>query len=232
MPKLSVNVVGLGGIGCCLVPVLARWLCFGYPGSTLVLIDDDEFEAGNATRQRVRIGQNKATALQKMLLEEGLRSLTIHARPERLDDSSIESHIKNGSITLLAVDNHPTRKLVSDFVESELTDAVVISGSNELEKGCVQIYVRRNGEDLTLPLAHWIYPEIAQADSLEAAIAGCGERFEQDPQLLITNNAVAAQMIVALYGCLTLSDPELYDETRLDVKTGNALSIDRKALRR
>ena len=232
MPKLSINVVGLGGIGCCLVSVLARWLCFGYSGSTLVLIDGDEYEAGNAARQRVRIGQNKATAMQKMLLEEGLRSLTILSRPERLDDSNIESYLKNGSITMLAVDNHPTRKLVSDFVESELPDATVISGSNEGEQGCVQVYVKRSGKNLTLPLANLLYPEIMQADSLQAAIAGCGERFEQDPQILVTNNAVAAQMIVALYGCLNLSDPELYDETRLDVKTGNVLSINRAPLRR
>src|SRR5262249_60475714 len=75
--------------------------------------------------------------------------------------------IRNGDHVLLCVDNHPTRKLVSDHCGT-LANVALFSGGNEgveppRERGTygnVQVYLRKGGRDLTVPLTRF-HPEIA-----------------------------------------------------------------------
>ena len=81
---------------------------------------------------------------------------------------NIERLIHGGDIVILAVDNHATRKLASDFCTESRDDICLISGGNDgvgedssgrLLRGTYgncQIYVRRGGIDCTpsLTLLH------------------------------------------------------------------------------
>jgi hypothetical protein len=96
------------------------------------------------------------------------------------------------------VDNHPSRLLVSTHAGT-LKDATLISGGNDFHDGNVQVYVRRDGANLTPSLSRY-HPEIAAprdrnpADLSSEALAAAGA-----PQLLFANLTVAALMLNAFY---------------------------------
>ena len=129
---------------------------------------------------------------------------------------------------LLAVDNHATRKLVSEFC-SGLDDVLLISGGNDgvgpdstgsVSRGTfanVQIHVREGGRELSPPLTAF-HPEIAQpADRLPTDVP-CTEAMLSVPQILWANLATASAMLNAFWldACGALHYPELC----LDIQEG------------
>ena len=57
---LEIKAIGIGGIGCALLPFLCRFLQYAGEPARLTLIDGDRFERRNAARQAfARLG-NKA----------------------------------------------------------------------------------------------------------------------------------------------------------------------------
>jgi len=161
-PRLDVKVVGLGGIGGALVPFLARFLDAHEPPppARLTLIDGDDFEARNRLRQAVPAYGNKATILASELARTFDR-LSVRAVPEYIGEDNVAALIDEGDYVLLAADNHPSRRMVSDHC-SRLRDVVVISGGNELYDGNVQVFIRREGEERSPSLTRY-HPEIARA---------------------------------------------------------------------
>ncbi len=134
--------------------------------------------------------------------------------------------IHDGDCVFLACDNHATRKLVGQHCSSgSLSDVVLISGGNDgIEDGLtgtygnVQIYVRKDGTDITTPIERF-HPEIAnptdqppdELSCLELAAAGT-------PQLSFVNLAVASAMCNALLRLLMSRDKlPMYDELALDI---------------
>lgn len=118
------------------------------------------------------------------------------------------------------MDNHRTRKLVSDRAEV-LDNITVISGGNDYTDGIVQVHVRRDGKNLTLPLANKYHPEILNPQDKYPADEGRRQESNaKQPQLLITNNAVAATMLSVFYGIQNgrhERNPSEYGEFYLDV---------------
>ncbi|MCX6809728.1 MAG: hypothetical protein NTZ65_03215 [Candidatus Berkelbacteria bacterium] len=109
----------------------------------------------------------------------------------------------------------------SDHCRKHLDNVVLISGGNELTHGNVQIYVRQNGKDLTLPLDNKYHDEIKNPDDHNPADAGCEELVQSEPQLIITNNFVATMMLCLFYSVVICgNDPG--DEIYCDVLTCNA----------
>ncbi len=49
---LEIKAIGIGGIGCALLPFLCRFLQYAGERARLTLIDGDAFERVNAARQR------------------------------------------------------------------------------------------------------------------------------------------------------------------------------------
>lgn len=214
-PRFDVKVVGVGGIGGALVPFLARFLDAREPRARLTLIDGDEFEARNRDRQAVPAYGNKATVLAGELARTFDR-LSVRAVPEYVGEENVAALIEEGDYVLLAVDNHPTRRVVSDHC-GRLRDVIVISGGNDLHDGNVQVFIRQGGEERCAPLTRY-HPEIARAAGPLPGDDGCDVQAASVPQLLVTNLAIASAMFSAFYACLR--GMLAYEEVYLDILAG------------
>lgn len=213
--QLDVKVIGVGGIGGALVPFLARFLEAHEPQARLTLIDGDEFEARNRERQAVPAYGNKATVLTGDLARAFGR-LSVRAVPEYVGTENVAALIEDGDYVLLAVDNHPTRRVVSDHC-GRLRDVVVISGGNDLHDGNVQVFLRQGGVERCAPLTRY-HPEIARAAGPLPGEEGCDAQASSTPQLLVTNLAIASAMLNAFYACLR--GMLAYEEVYLDILAG------------
>lgn len=214
-PRLDVKVIGVGGIGGALVPFLARFLDAREPRARLTLIDGDEFEPRNRERQAVPAFGNKAAILAGELARAFDR-LSVRAVPEYVGDENVAALIEDGDYVLLAVDNHPTRRVVSDHC-GRLRDVVVISGGNDLHDGNVQVFIRQNSEERCASLTRY-HPEIAKAAGPLPGDDGCDLQTASAPQLLVTNLAIASAMLNAFYACLR--GMLAYEEVYLDILAG------------
>ncbi len=231
---MEIKVIGVGGIGCALLPHLCRYLHYapptpggaaGAPGPSarVTLVDGDSFEARNAARQAFGAAGNKARVKAAELARE-FEGVSLRAVPEFIHEGNAAGIIGEGDVVFLAVDNHRTRKAVSDHCRT-LRSAVLISGGNDLTDGNVQIYVRREGADVTLPLTRF-HPEIAEPRDRSPAEMSCDELAREGaPQLLFTNLAVASAMLNAFYACQqgVLS----YGEVYLDIVQARANPVPR-----
>jgi hypothetical protein len=188
----------------------------------LVVADGDQFEPKNSERMDFRSGGNKAEVKARETLQMlGPCDVAVVPVPEHVTEENIERLIRPGDYVLLCVDNHVTRRLVSEHCQ-KLSNVVLISGGNDgveppREQGTygnVQIAVRKNGKDVTVPITRY-HPEIANATGDIPGGNGCGQIVASVPQILFTNLAVASAMLNALfaYTCGRLK----YQEVQLDV---------------
>jgi molybdopterin/thiamine biosynthesis adenylyltransferase len=177
------------------------------------LIDGDSFERSNAARQAfTRLG-NKAEVKARELAQE-FENLSLRAAPEFVTPENVSRLLKEGDIIFLMVDNHASRKLVSGHAAT-LADVTLISGGNDFSDGNVQVYLRRDGRDLTPSLSRY-HPEIAQPQDRNPGELSCEELMAQGaPQLLFTNLMVASMMLNAFYA---FTQERLdYSEVYLDI---------------
>jgi molybdopterin/thiamine biosynthesis adenylyltransferase len=194
---LEIKAIGIGGIGCALLPFLCRYLQYSGEPARITLIDGDRFERGNAPRQAFHRLGNKAEVKARELAQE-FEALSLRSTPEFVTPENAARLIAPGDWVLLMVDNHASRQLVSDHAGA-LSDLTLISGGNDYEDGNVQVYVRRDGQDLTPSLSRY-HPEIAQPRDRNPAEMSCEELMAQGaPQLLFTNLMVASLMLNAFY---------------------------------
>jgi molybdopterin/thiamine biosynthesis adenylyltransferase len=221
MNSSNIKIIGIGGIGTALLPFLCRYLNYNGPkalgrGVRLTLVDGDNFEGKNAERQDFAVMGNKA----RVKAEELARvfpQLSLRAVAKYITPPNAAEIIEEGDIIFLCVDNHATRKLVSEYCQ-KLKDVLLISGGNDLVDGNVQIYWRGGGKDLTQPLTRF-HPEIATPKDKSPHELSCEELMAQAaPQLLFTNLAIASAMLNAFYGYL---EGKLnYSEVYIDILEG------------
>ena len=136
-------------------------------------------------------------------------------------DENLARLVAEGDVVLLCVDNHATRKLMSDHCRG-LGDVCLVSGGNDgvgedgsgrVQRGTfgnVQIHLRRSGVDQTPPLDAF-HPEIESPRDALPNDVSCTEALITVPQILFTNLATASAMLNAffLHICGALSYPEL-----------------------
>lgn len=221
-------IIGLGGIGTCLYPQLYQYLQYRADEKwEVILMDGDYYELKNAQRQFFghldSVGKNKAQVLAELYIKQ-FPQITFSHKPMYITEQNTIL-IREGDIVLMGVDNHATRKLVSDCC-SQLKNITLISGGNELTTGDVLVYVRRDGKDLTVPFTTDYNPEIRNPQDHNPGDVGCEDLVESAPQLLPMNLAVATAMI----GCLDtiLSGATVpYSTLYLDLRTGNARAVKR-----
>jgi hypothetical protein len=222
------KVIGLGGIGCALLPYLALFLRSLDRPLRLVLIDGDRFEVANGRRMLFGDVGNKAEVkAAETAAFLGPCEVAVAAVPQFATVENIERLILPGDVVFLCVDNHPTRKLVSDHC-GRLAEVTLFSGGNEgvdppRERGTygnVQVYLRREGRDVTASLTRF-HPEIANPKGKLPTDASCAELAVSTPQILFTNLAVASAMLNAFFAwtCGRLG----YQEVKLDVLDGRML---------
>jgi hypothetical protein len=220
------KVVGLGGVGGIVARYLALFLRALGRDLRLVLVDGDSFEQKNATRMAWLVPGNKAEVVADelgLLLEDSRVALS--AVPEFLTPENLPDLLGEGDTILLAVDNHATRKLVTDHVAG-LKDAVLISGGNDgvgedshgrMRKGTfgnVQVFVRADGRDVTPPLDAF-HPEIRDPADRRPDQEDCLEAMLSTPQLLFANLQTASSMLASLW-VLTDEGPA-YGEVSFDI---------------
>jgi molybdopterin/thiamine biosynthesis adenylyltransferase len=220
---LEIKAIGIGGIGCALLPFLCRYLQYSVEPARLTLIDGDRFERGNAARQAFSHLGNKAEVKSRELARE-FEALALRSTPEYVTEDNVARLIGEGEFVFLMVDNHASRNLVSRHVSS-LSDLTLISGGNDAEDGNVQIYIRQGGRDLTPSLARY-HPEIAHPQDRNPAALSCEELMAAGaPQLLFANLMVASLMLNAFYA---LRQGRLnYSEVYLDIVPNLSRAVSR-----
>lgn len=228
---LKIKVVGTGGIGLCLLPTLCRWLAHSrvkFPDIQISLIDGDQFEEKNRERQSFNELGPKATTTANAYRTE-FPGLLFFDHPTYIDDNNIIQLIRENDIVMVCVDNHKTRKLISDRAE-ELKNVTIINGGNDYTDGNVLMHIRRDNKNITPPLASSYHPEIAfPTDKHPGEVAesqGCQVVAVSAPQLLIMNNMIAANMLAFLYNLLEdkqfakiVKDPKNWHELLADLKS-------------
>jgi molybdopterin/thiamine biosynthesis adenylyltransferase len=190
---MNILIIGLGGIGSVLVDQLARYLNYNsmFENSRLTLMDGDSYETKNYIRQNFFNLGNKADS----------KVIDLRSRFKQLKIDSIPSFVNKDNITMLddfdvilmGVDNHKTRKLVSDYCKTR-QNVILISGGNEYIDGSSQLYVRKEGQDLTPDLCAY-HPEIRNARDKSPEELSCEELALAEPQLLLTNVTAAITML-------------------------------------
>lgn len=239
-PTLKIKVVGTGGIGLCLLPTLCRYLNYNaekFPAVEISLIDGDSFEERNRERQEFEVEGPKAT-ITAIEYRAKFPRLMIWDNPTYVADHNVVNLIREKDVVLLCVDNHKTRKLISDRAE-ELNNVTVVSGGNDWTDGNVLVHIRRDGENLTPPLASKFHPEIMNPTDKHPGevedAQGCQVLAVSEPQLLITNNYIAANMLAALYNLIeeqqfqnVLKAPENYAELYCDLAALKTVTRPRK----
>jgi molybdopterin/thiamine biosynthesis adenylyltransferase len=222
---LEIKAIGIGGIGCALLPFLCRYLQYSGERARVTLIDGDRFERGNAARQAFAGLGNKAEVKARELARE-YEAVAFRSRPEYVTEDNVSHLIGAGEVVFLMVDNHASRHLVSRHVSS-LADLSLISGGNDYEDGNVQVYIRQGGLDLTPSLERY-HPEIGSPQDRNPAALSCEELMVAGaPQLLFANLMVASLMLNAFYA---LREGRLdYSEVYLDIVQNTTRAVSRPA---
>ena len=222
----SVKVIGVGGIGTALLPFLCRYLNFEGEKARVFLVDGDEFEKKNASRQSFKQIGNKARVKVRELASD-FEHVSFRVIGEFVTPKNIGVVIKEGDIVFLCVDNHKTRKLVSDYCE-KLNDITLISGGNELTDGNVQVYVKKSGLELSAPLAKF-HPEIEAPGDKNPGEMSCGERsrIPSSRQIIVTNMVAASWMFAALW-LIEQNNLDSIGELYFDIVQGRTQRIQRK----
>lgn len=217
-----IKIIGLGGIGCIALPYLAIYLRSLMRPLRLVLIDGDAFEHRNRSRmQFAELGNKAEVKAAEIIRQLDTCDLSVLAIGEYVTPDNASRLIRDEDIVFLFVDNHATRKVISEHCE-KLDNVTLFSGGNEgvdppRENGTygnVQIAVRRNGRDLTAPLTRF-HPEIANPAGKLPTDMNCVESAASTPQILFANMTVAVAALNAFfaYSCGRLS----YQEVTFDI---------------
>jgi hypothetical protein len=232
----SIKVIGLGGVGSPLAQALVQFLGVSARGdSTLFLIDGDTYEEKNRERVVFHDAGNKAISKAEELGTICGGALPIVPVPRFVTPYNVHRLLSEQDVVFLAVDNHATRRSVSNRCQ-RMRDIVLISGGNDgIEDGRdgtfgnVMIYERVAGRDVTSPLTKF-HPEIAKPRDKRPDEIGCLALARSSPQLLFTNLVVAAAMLGTFYAWLT--DRPRYEELFFDLLSGRMLPVTRAQPRR
>jgi len=195
-----ITIIGLGGVGSILVERLSRFLNYSYDlTAEILLVDGDNYEQKNYERQEFNQLGNKA-GIKAEELQVKYPTMIFDAKESYVNDSNIEEIIKEDDTVFLCVDNHKSRMIISNYCK-QLDNIILISGGNDFTDGNVQLYVRRDGKDLTPDLCAY-HPEIAEPDDKLPEEMSCEELSQSDPQLYFANLGVATIMCWTFYNAV------------------------------
>jgi hypothetical protein len=213
---------------------LAKLICFNEKlgGGTLTLIDCDDVEDHNLARVfgPEGIGSNKAELLAEFC-ESTIPSgnLDIKAIPEALSPDTLHRYHrewnKDGVVIFGCVDNHVSRVYMENIV-ADLKSGTLISAGNSYHEGQAQLYIRKDGEDVTPRITTWA-PEIlveGQAWNHFPDDEDCSQEYESAPQLILANQSAAIAALNLYYSqCLLGADKKpSANEVTFDIKEGGA----------
>jgi len=202
---------------------LVQYLAYSHDGDhEVILVDGDAFEQKNRKRQVFSALGNKTQVLARDLSQcfPAIRLIPI---TEYVTLENVSEIIEEGDIVFLAVDNHATRKCVSDHCKT-LGEVSLFSCGNELTDGNIQIYLRKGGVDLTPPLDNDAHSEIQHPEDSIPERAECEVERESEPQLLFTNLTAATLTLNAFLEWRTRGRLE-YCEVYFDITTNETRPV-------
>lgn len=196
----TIIMAGAGGTGSHLLPGLLKYNRTHYGGNEnwqLGIFDGDNFETGNLDRQLFSpelTTVNKAVALASMYPGYPVKGV-----PEFIGEDNIAKYIRSGDIVLICADNFTVRKRI-ELHGYLLDDLVVINGGNENVDGSVQLWVRKDGQNVTPPLSY-MHPEIRIIEGDDRAAMDCLTLAELPGggQHILANMTAANHMLTALW---------------------------------
>lgn len=228
----TIAIIGCGGIGSSLLPLVTRMMLNTKISSTdsflsgsagcsdrvnkLVLIDGDTYEARNISRQQFPlsfVGINKAYAQKeklKVTLGLGDRVVSIG---EYINPENIHHHLEGVEVVLSCVDNHRARWVVSQWAQLQRRRGkpfAVISGGNDQFDGNVHVHACWPPQrglayiDIGEPIEKR-HPEI-MPDATEGSREGlsCQDviNLRGGEQTMMANSMAAVVMFSAMYTLL------------------------------
>lgn len=221
MRDYKIVVVGLGGVGSILIERLCRFLNYSHDNKvTIRLVDGDHYELKNYERQEFYQIGNKAE-IKAIELSNKFKAIDLNSCDEFVTPDNISHIIHDGDIVFICVDNHKSRMIISNYSKT-LRNVTIISGGNEFTDGNVQVYVRKDGKDLTPDLCKY-HPEIANPDDKLPTEMSCEELAASEPQLYFTNLGVATIMCWAFYNAV-VKESYKKSEIYFDIVTMNTNS--------
>jgi molybdopterin/thiamine biosynthesis adenylyltransferase len=201
-------LVGAGGIGTWLAAGLVRLLEWKYPGSGMIIVDGDNYEAKNKERQDFTKFGNKAVVKATELSPQFPNTTIIPVAKWVVDDNfngvadeespkiSASQLIREDDIVFAVVDNFAARKILFDAA-SKLNNIDVFTGGNDDGLfGSIYHYQKRNGIEITIHPSEF-HPEYNNPPDKNPGELSCQERSEIEggTQLLATNMAVASLIL-------------------------------------
>lgn len=216
MERINVKIIGLGGIGTYLTDPLFRYLNTKNDISIYAtLIDGDMFELKNIDRQNfVHIDNYKAIE-KRHESEMKFQNIKFDSITEYINSINISQYIDEGDYIFLCVDNHKTRKIVNDYVET-LSNVILISGGNEYTDGNVQVFIKSNGQKI-LPSLTDYHPEISNFNDQTPEEMSCEELQNSAPQLIFTNLFASTIMVSAFYNIFEYGSINNISEIYFDI---------------
>jgi len=226
-------VVGAGGTGSHLMPALLAYLRNFHANQgteyQVVVADGDIFEDKNLARQlfaEEMLAINKADAMVQMNPGHPMIAVSRY-----IGKADIETMVQDGDIVLICADNYSVRALIVAHAKT-LDNVTVINAGNELIDGTVQLWVRRNGENLTPPITYG-HPEIAFKAEDDRAAMTCVQvaQLPGGEQTILANQAAAHFMLVALWRLHTEAFRTGWTEMNFDLQAGHVEHIDMRERR-
>ncbi len=208
----TVLIIGLGGTGSNLMPTLSRLLLNKKFTGNIYLADGDSYSESNLERQIFSevdgILVNKAE-YQAKIIETNIPQLSsqLTAIPQYLSKEDVEDIVRDGTLVINCADNLAIRKYVEDRVAT-LDNACHVCCGNEMKSGQVQIYLRKNGQDIT-PSIYKNSP-IFNSENDDRSKMSCQDlaALPSGGQLICANNMAAAIALNIIYWLL--SDEDIY----------------------
>jgi molybdopterin/thiamine biosynthesis adenylyltransferase len=230
-------IVGAGGIGAHLGPILAKYLAYSKPGATLTIIDGDQVEDKNLARvySSDAIGDDKAEVLADYCEQTvpagslSVRTINQYITP-RTFDRYHRGWYTDGTVVFSCVDNHKSRVYLEQLI-GNLPNGLLISGGNDELSGQAQLFCRKDGEDVTPRISHFA-PEILSTEDPNNIFpdeADCSAEYEDRPQLILTNFAAASCMLNLFYSEVELKggnpEPDAKNESIFDLRHGGRVRV-------
>jgi molybdopterin/thiamine biosynthesis adenylyltransferase len=236
-PK-NVIIVGAGGIGFYLSPMITRMVNDSSGKTNIVIIDGDSIEQKNLARAfgADQVGQNKAYVLRDQLLRMAPYpdNLNITALGLYFDDSrecagAIQEATDPGQTALFGcVDNAQTRIMLQNFAEKKSESCVIsyLDGGNDLTSGQSFLYVGMPGG--ASPRIDQVFPDLAAAEGIQDLHPNnvpCTAVYESEPQQALTNSMVANLMCGHFFSLTNLDLEEVRNVVRCDLKDQDRLAV-------
>jgi len=231
LDELNVVIVGIGGVGGHLAPLISRYCQHLKPSIpvTITLVDGDGYEEHNAARQAFQRFGNKAEVTVESLVDQFDR-VTFTAVGEFLTPDNIDFLLGENVIVFCCVDNNRSRKVIDDYVGT-LQNAVLVSGGNDMTDGNVQVYIRRAGKDVTRSISS-VHDETANPVGKAPYEMSCEEMgAASSAQLFFANAIVSTLMCLTFYNLVEIEgalDKPPFGELYFDMLVGRVEAVERK----